>query len=163
MTSRRRTKQELRASLYGWVKWVPVLAAPFAVAVQEVYFSTQVLINDYRSIEITQETRELERELEILRIEQAQLEALERLDDKAPNLGLVRPGPQQIRTIYYDARTNEVALAEEEPPIRHAAAPTPAPLPPSAPAGRLAAMAPVPAAGGTATLDESEDHLLGVL
>ena len=168
MTSRKRVKQEVRASLYGWVKWLPIIALPFALAVQEVHYRMQVTINDYRGADITRESRELERELEVLRVEQAQLEALDRLDGKAPDLGLVRPAPQQMRTIYIDARTREVLGMEEEPLIRQAAAPAPAPAPaaPSEPAAapeRLATMAAPPDAAGAATLDESSDHLLGVL
>lgn len=193
MNNRLRARKQRSASLNTWLWWVPVLAAPFAVAMAEVYISTQMRLNDYATGEMNAEIRQLEQEIEGLRVERARLERLDRLEDAAPNLGLVVPAPSQLRTIYYDATSDTVLTPDSMPGLQYAAAPaTPEPLPlvpvpegqsSSAPGEAMPALdygnkgivapperhATMPAASSdegsrpAEPLDESVEHLLGVL
>ncbi|HNR29939.1 MAG TPA: hypothetical protein PKI11_03535 [Candidatus Hydrogenedentes bacterium] len=103
-TGRKREKEARRASLFGWIVWAPLFAAPFTVAFYEVWLNTQTWRNDYKLIEISAEMKRLEERLHTLRVEEARLLPLEYLETRAPHLGLVEPQPSQIETIYVDPR-----------------------------------------------------------
>lgn len=178
-----------RASLYGWTLFIPVFAPVFYVVYCEISLNTQTTNNDYEAIEINREIRELQTALSDLGVEQARLENVERLEDKAPDLGLVEAAPSQLDTVYVDAAGGGVVF--EAPPVVSArdTAGGPAPeslplplvteLPKELPKG-LGALPPVPAqptpatagafaqvaqgvVGAAGTIDASDEHLLGEL
>lgn len=193
MKTRLKDRKQRNASLYSWLWWTPALAAPFAVALYEVYLVTQMRINDYTSGEVNTQIRQMEMDIEGLRVERARLERLDRLEVAAPDLGLVVPSPSQVRTIYYDASQDAVVAPDHLPGLRYAAAPRTvetAPLMPipghvheaaaeepqtalAYPGGGISIPMPrhatMPANAGNApepevtALDESVSHLLGVL
>ena len=130
MTNRLRARKQRNASLNSWIWWIPLLAAPFAIALCEIYLATQMRLNDYTNGRVNGEMRQLEKEMEGLRVEKARLERLDRLEDAAPNLGLVVPAPNQVRTILYDAAHDTVLAPDTVPGLQYAqSAPAPEPVP----------------------------------
>jgi hypothetical protein len=130
MTTRLRARKQRSASLNNWLWWTPVLAVPFAVALYEIYLVTQMRLNDYTAGEVNAEIRQMEMDIEGLRVERARLERLDHLEVAAPNLGLVVPSSNQVRMIYYDASRNVVVAPDSLPGLQYAAAPQGAsPLP----------------------------------
>lgn len=178
-----------RASLYGWLLFIPVFAPPFYVIYCEITLNTQTVNHDYEAIEINREIRELQSMLSDLGVEQARLENVERLENKAPGLGLVEAAPSQLDTVYVDASGSGVVFdVPEIVSARDAAAgasPEAVPLPlvteaPKEHPKGLGALPPVPespepiAPGAVAqvaqgpartagTIDTSEELLLGAL
>lgn len=178
-----------RASLYGWMLFIPVFAPPFYVVYCEITLNTRTVNHDYEAIEINREIRELQSMLSDLGVEQARLENVEQLENKAPDLGLVEAAPSQLDTVYVDSSGGDVVFAAPEivaagdvpegafsepvplpivteapkelPKGLGALPPVPAPPQPGAP-GTVAQMAqgPVRTAG---TIDTSEELLLGAL
>ena len=182
---RRRERRLRRASLYGWVKYIPALAAPCYVVFCEISLHTGIINNDYEVIEINRELRELESTLKDLGVEQARLENVERLETEAPDLGLVEADPNQLETIFVDTKHGEVVV--EAPGLVPAqdtqtfAPPASLPLPqvtelPKELPKGLGVMPPIAAVPQTAferaasgspvnpaLIDASDAHLLGAL
>jgi hypothetical protein len=88
-----------RASLSGWWKCAPLIALPFGVLFFEAWLQTNILQNNYRVHELTLERRALETEVKELSDGRNRLSRIERIDAQAPRLGLVKPLPDQRRTV----------------------------------------------------------------
>lgn len=97
------------AVLLNWVWWSPVLLLPFSVVFLDTWLSTKAIQRDYRINELTSRMAEVQAQLDDLRVQEAELRAIRRIDHEAPNLGLKQPEPEQIRTIYYtEADTDDL-------------------------------------------------------
>lgn len=90
----------MRTIFKGRVKWAFLVIVPFSVLFAETWFNTETIRMDYQVFEITKECKALAEELDGLKIEQARLENMDRMEVEAPDLGLVAPGPNQIKEIY---------------------------------------------------------------
>lgn len=82
-----------------WAKWSPFVLLPFSVLFIEAFLHTQILFNGYEINDLNKEIKVLTRSFEALRAEEANLETMDRIKAKAPELGLVKPEPGQIRVI----------------------------------------------------------------
>lgn len=184
---RMRERRARRASLLGWIKWVFVLLPPFYVAFQEVYVNTQTRNNDYLLLQLNNQIREENDDLKELQSEEASLLSLQTLEKRVSDIGLVKPVPNQFQTIFFDPVANLVLdgsrvfeLAQTPTlPLRRRLAPDPssdsgliaealkvltlpgAQATPAPSAGTALSLADAPVAGA-ASLDDSEQQLLGV-
>lgn len=96
---RRRTREQQRKVLHGWMKWVPVLALVFGVLFADTWLNTQIRANDYEYSRLKRCMAQLGKDLDTLRVEEAGCATLARLETAAPDLGLVKPEPMQIEVI----------------------------------------------------------------
>ena len=108
-------KRVQRQAFYGWIKWLPVLAAPFSVLFADAWLNTQTWKNDYEYERLHRRMRALCAELDAVRVDEARLERIDRLDEMATDLGLVPADSGQIEVVYYDAAPDTVRLPA--PPI----------------------------------------------
>ena len=92
-------ERRTRISFLGRFKWVPLLLLPFSVFFFEVWTQTRTLACDYAINDLSKRRQELVRHIDILKVEEAELKSLDRIEAKAPNLGLVEPEPGQIEVI----------------------------------------------------------------
>lgn len=90
-----------RASLRGWGKWLFVIACPFSVMFYESWLNTQIRVSDYALADLGRQKRELSRTLDSLRAESARLEAVEDVNAKAMDFGLVAPRHEQIEVLSF--------------------------------------------------------------
>ncbi len=90
----------MRTIFKGRMKWALLVIVPFSVLFTETWFNTEMIRKDYKVYDLTKQCKELAEELDALKIEQARLENMDRMDVEAPDLGLVAPGPNQIKEIY---------------------------------------------------------------
>ncbi len=105
--------------LKGWARWLPIVLLPFCVAFAETWLRMHILHNDYQAAELAGEVRTLESELKELRVEEASLQAMDRIHRKAPVLGLAEPEPNQINILYAaPAPDQRPDPAPEEEPYR---------------------------------------------
>ncbi|HPO13049.1 MAG TPA: hypothetical protein PLI09_06355 [Candidatus Hydrogenedentes bacterium] len=146
------SRHRQRAALYGWIKWIPVLGIPFSLMFFDAWLNIATRNNDYDFARLSNQVRTLTGELEKARAQKAENENLEDLAAKAPNLGLVEPGPNQIITMRWDGKWRErpgeipFALARAQGTIdTMAAIPATGPVP-------LVIPAPDPAASGAANI-----------
>lgn len=107
---RRSAERKKQASLSGWWKGIPLLVMPFSMIFGEAWLRTQILNNDYEVNALNQRVRGLEGRLETLRDEQVHLVRMERITEKAPDLGLVEPDPGQIVVLVAGERGHERTL-----------------------------------------------------
>ncbi len=107
------------AVLLSWVWWSPLLLLPFSVVFLDTWLSTEAIQRDYRVNELTARIGEVQAQLDDLRVQEAELRTIRRIDNEAPNLGLKQPEPEQIRMIYYtDANGDDedvVAFLAQDP------------------------------------------------
>ena len=88
-----------RPRLRGWIRGLPFILVPFCVLFGETWLHMQRLDNDYSAAAINGELRALRHQIDRLVAEEARLEAMERINAKAPDLGLVEPGADQIQIV----------------------------------------------------------------
>jgi hypothetical protein len=105
-------KRNRRQSLFGWIKWVPVIAAPFAVLFFEAWLNTQTRFVDYALVRVNNRIKEIESSLDRVRVEEARLQAFDRLEVEAPDLGLQAAAPEQVLPIFYSAKNDEVYIPD---------------------------------------------------
>lgn len=86
-------------SLRGWWKALPLLALPFSVVFTEAWLQTQVLTLQYRANRLKHEIREVEGNLDSLQDRRHDLVRIDRINAKAPDLGLGVPNPGQLESI----------------------------------------------------------------
>jgi len=89
-----------RASLKGWWWWLFALVPMLSVVLVDTWINTGNLRNDYEMAEVTRQLKELRETLDALKVQEASLGSLERIEIEAPDLGLVEPQPDQIQVIY---------------------------------------------------------------
>jgi hypothetical protein len=99
-----------RASLRGWWCWLLALAPVFGVVAFDTWLNTENLRNDYEVARLNRRFKELKDALDDLKVKAATLEALDRIETKAPDLDLTEPEPDQIQIIY----TSEPIMAFEK-------------------------------------------------
>jgi len=87
------------AKLKGWSKWLLVLAIPFSVFAFETWLSTQSLQFGFDKNQLMKRQAELTERIRSLEADEAGLKRMDRIDAKAPDLGLVEPGPTQIKIV----------------------------------------------------------------
>jgi hypothetical protein len=78
-----------------------VLAIPFIVLCLETRLNTAMLKRDIELGAVNAELNRLQEEYDAYNVKIATLETLDRIEIEAPDLGLVPPQPNQIKTIYY--------------------------------------------------------------
>ena len=93
----------VRRIFWGRLRWILLVLIPFSVMFVETWLNTQTIKRDYRDYELKAQMKTLSQSLDSLRIKQATLEKMDRMEVEAPDLGLVAPGPNQIREIHCKA------------------------------------------------------------
>jgi hypothetical protein len=111
---RRMTHRQQRQALYGWIKWLPVLALAFAPLFFDAWLNIQTWRNDYEISKLNRKVREYRAQLDEMRVEEAKLETLERLALAADSMTLKEPNPDQKQTVLY-AASEKVTLTAAEP------------------------------------------------
>lgn len=115
-----RSKTNPGATLSGWWKGLPLLMLPFSVLFSEAWMRTQILSSHYEANELSEQIRALEARVEALHDDQVNLIRLDRIDEKAPDLGLVEPQPGQIvllRSSVKEDKRPQVAKMESLPRV----------------------------------------------
>ncbi|MCX5770581.1 MAG: hypothetical protein NTZ09_09960 [Candidatus Hydrogenedentes bacterium] len=113
MTSRARATRTSVISLLSF-KWLFVLAIPFLAFFLEARLNTTMLKRDIELGAVNAELKRLQESFDAYNVKIATLETLDRIEIEAPDLGLVPPQPNQIKTIYY---------VEGDPPVSPGAPP----------------------------------------
>jgi hypothetical protein len=98
-----------RASLCGWWCWLLALAPLFSTVAFDTWLNTENLRNDYEAARLSRRLKELKDSLDDLKVKTATLEALDRIETKAPDLDLIEPEPDQIQIIYTSEPIAEAA------------------------------------------------------
>lgn len=116
---RHENRRSIFPVLLNWVWWSPILLLPFSAVFLDTWLSTEAIQRDYRVNEMTARIAEAQAQIDDLRVREAELRTIRRIDHEAPNLGLKQPEPEQIRTIYYTGTDVEdpdvVAFLAQEP------------------------------------------------
>lgn len=105
--------RRIRASLAGWSRWLPFVALPFALFFFETWLRTQQLRLDYETNRLNAAVRHLDETMNDLRVQEAGLDNIDRMQAHAPNLGLVEPTRDQIRVVTIEAP--EYVFADQGP------------------------------------------------
>jgi len=82
-------------------KWLFVLAIPFLAFFLEARLNTAMLKRDIEVGAVNGQLNRLQEAFDACNVKIATLETLDRIEIQAPDLGLVPPQPNQIKTIYY--------------------------------------------------------------
>lgn len=88
-----------KAKLQGWAKWVVVIAIPFVVFTFETWLRTQSLQFGFDKNDLMKRQAEVTERIRSLEADEAGLKRMDRIEAKAPDLGLVEPGPAQIKIV----------------------------------------------------------------
>lgn len=96
------TVKKQRKVLRGWIKWVPVVAIPFAILFFHTWMNLQILRADYVLRELDAEARELADRLTHTGMAETIHEDPGMLAEQAEQLAFVQPSPGQREIIYYD-------------------------------------------------------------
>ncbi len=83
------------------LKWLGVMAIPFFVFFFEARLNTARLKSDIELGAVNAELKKLQETYDAYNIRIVTLETQGRIELQAPDLGLVPPQPNQIKTIYY--------------------------------------------------------------
>ncbi len=100
MTGRTRPNKPGMISLPSF-KWLFVLVIPFVAFFLEARLNTAVLKRDIEFGVVNAELKRLQEAYDAYNVKIATLETLDRIEIEAPDLGLIPPQPNQIKTIYY--------------------------------------------------------------
>ena len=100
MTGRDRATRPSVISLSS-LRWLFVLAIPFIVLLLETRLNTAMLKRDIELGAVNAGLKRLQEAYDAYNVKIATLETLDRIEIEAPDLGLVPPQPNQIKTIYY--------------------------------------------------------------
>ena len=111
---RKRLQLRRRGVLGAWICWGILLVPPFAALAADTWLNAETLRKDYEIGDINGRLKVLAEALDELHVKEARLEAMDRMEIEAPDLGLVEPQPDQIEVIYTDDRD---ALREEPTPF----------------------------------------------
>lgn len=138
-TMKKMTNKQQRRVLRGWIKWVPVVAIPFAILFFHTWLNIQILRADYVLRELDGEAKDLAERLNNSGMEETIREDPNMLSEQAKQMAFVQPHPGQREMIYYNPsiplvspedRNFAVAqldgVTEPEPTVIPA---TPAPVP----------------------------------
>ena len=100
MTGRGRASRPSVISFSSF-KWLFVLAIPFLAFSLEARLNTAMLKRDIELGAVNAELKRLQEAYDAYNVKIATLETLDRIEIEAPDLGLVPPQPNQIKTLYY--------------------------------------------------------------
>jgi hypothetical protein len=96
----RTSPKPARRVFKGSLKWCVLLGILFAAFFSETWLQLQVYRNDYRSANLNREIKQIVQRIGLLQDKADELVTMERLNAKAPDLGLVQPNPQQIQVVF---------------------------------------------------------------
>lgn len=99
MARRSGSRRQVRATLAGWSRWLPFVLLPFGIFFAETWMRTEQLRMDYETNRINAGMRLLDEQMNELRVQEASLDNMERMQIHAPNLGLVEPTRDQIQVV----------------------------------------------------------------
>ena len=106
-----------RASLKGWWWWLIPMAPMLLVVFIDTWINTGNLRNDYEMARVSAQLKELQEARDALKVREAELRKLERIEIEAPDLGLIEPQPDQIQVIYTSAPLDApLTRAVDSPP-----------------------------------------------
>jgi hypothetical protein len=88
-----------RARLRGWLRYTPFLLVPFSVFGAETWLHHARIQDDYQASSIRRELSQVNARIDELTDDIARLERLDRMNSKAPDLGLVPAAPDQLRVV----------------------------------------------------------------
>ncbi len=112
-----------RATLTGWSAWLPFVVVPFVVMFSETWLRTEQLKQDYETSRITAAMRRIDEQMNDLRVHEAGLDNMDRMQANAPHLGLVEPTRDQIQVVNLESPDMDVrdespiALAQAQAPM----------------------------------------------
>jgi hypothetical protein len=92
-------RRRRRASLRGWWRVLPFVVAAGGAFATFTWLHSQILRNEYRSIELTTEIERVNDRLAELRGERYQLGRMKRMNEQASERALVEPKPGQIEIV----------------------------------------------------------------
>jgi len=95
----RKGRRRRRASLRGWWRALPFTLGAGALFLIFSWLHTQLLSNEYRSIELTAEIQRVKDRIAGLRGERFELGSLERMQEYAPRHFLIEPKPGQVQIV----------------------------------------------------------------
>ena len=90
----------VRGLFKATVKWYLLLGIIFSAFFFETWLQLQVYRNDYESASLNREIKKTVQQINLLQDKADELATMDRLNAKAPDLGLVEPNPQQIQVVY---------------------------------------------------------------
>jgi hypothetical protein len=99
---KRMTVKKQRKVLRGWIKWVPVVAIPFAILFFHTWLNIQIIRADYVLRELDAEAREWADRLNHTGMAETIHQDPAMLAAQAEQLAFVQPSPGQREIIYYD-------------------------------------------------------------
>ena len=111
---KRQTQRARRHALYGWVKWIPVLALIFSVLLFDAWLNIQKRQSDYILNALNTERRTLDMESDKVDAQAALNRNLNDLAKVQEELGMQAPAPGQIETIEYIAGTWDTLYTHTE-------------------------------------------------
>ncbi|MBI2432119.1 MAG: hypothetical protein HYV26_04545 [Candidatus Hydrogenedentes bacterium] len=88
-----------RQALYGWLKWIPVIALPFGILLTDTYLNVKTWHSDYVYGQLYRQFRSLQAQLAAVKADEARFEAVDRLSEKAVELAMVPPQPAQLQSV----------------------------------------------------------------
>lgn len=103
------TVKKQRKVLRGWIKWVPVVAIPFAILFFHTWLNIQIIRADYVLRELDAEAREWADRLNHTGMAETIHEDPGMLAEQAEQMAFVQPSPGQREIIYYDPSVPLVA------------------------------------------------------
>lgn len=109
-----RGRRSPRRRLKGWFKWLPFLLVPFGLLFAETYLRTQRLNNDYEINALGNEIEKALATIDSLKTKRAAMESLNLIDARAPELGFVEPGANQIESVGAPADSREMEDESDE-------------------------------------------------
>lgn len=107
---RRLSRIERRSLLTGWIKWALLPAIPFCVLFFDAWLNVQVRYKDYELSQLNEQRRKLDTELDMVRAQEASLIGVEQLTEKATQLEMASPNPQQFKTVSCPAVTRRIPV-----------------------------------------------------
>ncbi len=102
-------KRILQALTRGTVRWLLLLAVPFAMLFTEAWLHLQILQNGYHTVELRSSIRDKENRIRELTACEASYGKLQQLEANARALGLVEPQLSQIEVVRLHPSPNEQA------------------------------------------------------
>ncbi len=109
-----------REPFSGWWRAAVLCAVPCSLLFSEVWMNVHIIDHAYERGRLTREVREARERTQGLKQELAELEAIQKMADAAPDLGLVEAEYDQIRVI-----RGSVAPANDSDKAEYAAAESP--------------------------------------
>ena len=103
-------------TLWGWIRWSPVILIPFSALLFDTWLSTQRIKRDYAINELKTQIKRAHEDLDDLTVEAARLGTMNRIEVETPEMGLQPPEPDQIRFVYW-TQTQQSESEEPEPAL----------------------------------------------